>query len=484
MTPQSVPDAGPTGGPLSPYLSGNYAPVHTEITAADLRVEGEIPRDLDGAYVRIGSNPRFLPKGRYHWFDGDGMIHGMHFSGGAATYRNRWVRTPAFLAESEAGHALWTGVTERPDFTNPRGPFKDTANTDLVFHAGKLLALWWLGGVPHVVGLPDLDTRGAETFGGRLPTVSAHPKIDAVTGEMMVFDYKPFPPYLTYAVIDKTGQLVHKTTIDLPGPRLQHDMAITERFTILLDMSMMWDPELLQKGKTRARFFRDKPTRFGLLPRHAPGAEIRWFDASPCYIYHTINAWEEGDEVVLIGCKIEAPLCDDPDNPAAKRTVPTIGFLRLEPRLYRWRFDLRTGGVKEETIDDVLTEFPRMDNRRLGRKSRYSYNPRLADAPTLLFDGVIKYDTDTGATSTFQYPAGRFGGEVVFAPRVGSRDEDDGYLLTFVADEATGESEAYVLDARRVDGPPLAKVKIPQRVPTGYHSFWVPEGPNQGTIGG
>ena len=167
MTPQSVPDAGPTGGPLSPYLSGNYAPVHTEITAADLRLDGDIPRDLDGMFVRTGSNPRFTPRGRHHWFDGDAMLHGVHFAGGRATYRNRWVRTSAFVAEEQAGQPLWTGVTERPDFTNPRGPFKDTSNTDLVYHAGRLLTLWWLGGEAYVVDVPSLETRGTETWGAR-----------------------------------------------------------------------------------------------------------------------------------------------------------------------------------------------------------------------------------------------------------------------------------------------------------------------------
>ncbi|WP_211365580.1 carotenoid oxygenase family protein [Polyangium fumosum] len=456
-----------------PYLSGNYAPVDREITAHDLPVIGEIPRDLAGVFVRNGSNPRFRQKGRYHWFDGDGMIHALRFEDGRARYANRWVRTWAFVEEEKAGASLWTGVTERPDFTNPRGPFKDTSNTDLVFHGGRLYSLWWLGGAAYVVHPASLDTCGTETWGGKMPTISAHPKVDAVTGELMLFDYKPFPPYLTYAVVSPAGELVHKTEIDLPGPRLQHDLAITEHFTIFFDMSMQWDPQLLAVGKTKVKYFRDKPARIGVLPRHAPGSEIRWFETDPFYMYHTINAWEEGDRIVLVGCKIDAPVAGDPQNPA--REVPTIGFLRLEPNLYRWELDTKTGAVKESRLDDVLTEFPRMDNRALGRKTRYSYNPRLhASAPTLLFDGVIKYDYEAGTSTAFSYPAGRFGSEVVFAPRVGSKGEDDGYLVTFVVDEASGESEAYVLDAKDVTRAPLARVKLPQRVPTGYHAWWVP----------
>ncbi|MEO7330142.1 MAG: carotenoid oxygenase family protein [Minicystis sp.] len=458
----------------SPYLQGNYAPVHSEIAADALEVVGEIPRDLAGVFVRNSSNPRFLPEGRYHWFDGDGMIHAIHFEDGKARYRNRWIRTKAFLAEEEAGHALWKGVTERPDFTNPGGPFKDTANTDLVYHAGRLLALWWLGGEPYVVHLPDLETSGIETYGGKLKTLSAHPKVDPRTGEMMFFDYKPFPPYLTYGVISASGELVHRTDIDLPGPRLQHDMAITERYSILLDMSMMWDPELLAQGKTRVRFFRDKPARFGVLPRLGQGHEIRWFESSAFYMYHTVNAWEEGEKIVILGCKIENPLADDPQNPQGRREAPSIGFLRLDPCYCRWTLDLVTGKVTEERLDDAIAEFPRMDNRALGRKSRYSYHARLAAAATMRFDAVIKYDADTGQQVTHEYAKGSFGGETPFAPRVGGTGEDDGYLLTFVADEQSGASEMHVLDARALDRGPVARVKIPQRVPTGYHTYWVP----------
>lgn len=456
-----------------PYLEGNYAPVSAETEVRGLRSRGAIPRDLAGVFVRNSPNPRFAPKARHHWFDGDGMLHAVHFEDGAATYRNRWIRTKAFLAEQEAGEALWNGITERPDFTNPRGPLKDTSNTDLVFHAGRLMTLWWLGGEAYVVSVPDLETRGTMDWGGKVKTITAHPKVDPVTKEMVFFDHKPFPPYLTTGVISATGELVHTTEIELPGPRLQHDMAITESYSILFDMSMMWDEKLLAQGRTKVGFFRDKPTRFGIIPRFGKGDTIRWFEASPCYMYHTVNAWEQGDEIVLLGCKIVNPLAGDVNNPKNVQ-APSIGFLRLEPHYHRWTFNLKTGAVKEEELDDTLAEFPRMDNRALGRKSRFSYHPRIAPAETMFFDGVIKYDTDSGKSWTHRYPAGRFGGETVFAPREGSKGEDDGYLVTFVADEQTGESELYILDAAHVDEEPVARIQIPTRVPTGYHTWWIP----------
>jgi carotenoid cleavage dioxygenase-like enzyme len=454
----------------SPYLAGNYRPVDHEGVDEQLAVVGTLPRELNGIFVRNGSNPRFAPPGRYHWFDGDGMIHTVQFEDGRASYRNRYVRTRAFELESEAGRSLWRGLEEPPDFANPHGPFKDTSNTDVVFHGGQLLSTWWLGGAAYRVRLPDLETCGIEHFGGKLKTLSAHPKVDMQTGELCVFDYKPFPPYLTYAVVAPTGEVTNLTTIDLPGPRLQHDLAITEHHTLVFDMSLMIDPKELSRGKMKTAFFPDKPTRIGVLPRHGQGSEVRWFDAAACFMYHTVNAWEEddGQRIVLVGCRIADPLARG-DEPA----VPRIGHLRLEPRLHRWTLDLRSGSVKEEQLDDVLAEFPRMDNRRLGRRTRFVYDQRFARSSTLQFDAVLKYDTDAGTSDVHEWPKGWFGGETVFAPRTKHGAEDDGWLITFVVDEASGESELHVLDARHVAEEPVARVRIPRRVPTGYHTWWV-----------
>lgn len=458
--------------PHNPYLEGPFKPIETELTATDLPVIGRLPTDLAGMYVRNGSNPRHAPKGRYHWFDGDGMVHGIHFEGGRATYRNRYVQTAALREETAAGHALWTGIMEAPDFRRSGGPFKDTGNTDLVFHAGKLMALWWLGGACHHLSLPALETLGVVDFGKSLHKgLSAHPKVDPVTGEMMFFDYQLTPPFLTYGVISASGELVHQVPINLPGARLQHDIAITAKHTILMDLPLMWDPALLARGKTRVRFYPDKPARFGIIPRHGGTSEVRWFEAAACYMYHTINAWEEGDEVVMLGCRIENPL---PEAVDPSRQIPRLDALALEPYFHEWRFNLVTGAVRERKLDDVMTEFPRMNNEFLGRPSRYSYNPRIAPASTLLYDGVIKYDSVAGTSIAHGYGKGRYGGEVAFAPRVGATEEDDGYLVTFVHDEITDRAEVVVLDARDVGGEPVARVMLPQQVPIGYHSWWVP----------
>jgi carotenoid cleavage dioxygenase-like enzyme len=203
----------------NPYLSGVYAPIDTEITAENLEVIGEIPKDLNGIYVRNGPNPRFQPKGRYHWFDGDGMLHAVHIKDGTVSYRNRWIRTSALMQENAAGQPLWTGIME-PMTNNPPGvPQKDTANTDVVFHNCQLLALWYLAGKLYKIDPLTLETLGAEDFGGKLRNnVSAHAKVDERTGEMMFFDYSMRPPYMTYGVVSAGGALINYVPIDLPGP--------------------------------------------------------------------------------------------------------------------------------------------------------------------------------------------------------------------------------------------------------------------------
>jgi len=464
----------------SDYLNGKFSPIEDEMVAENLTVLGEIPSDLEGMFLRNGPNPKFSPKGRYHWFDGDGMIHAVQLQGGKATYRNRYIRTRGLKTEEEAGEAQWTGIMERPDFSKPGGPFKNTGNTDLHFHAGKLLALWWLGGKAHDIRLPDLETLGEYDFGGALQRgIASHPKTDPRTGEMMFFDYDVLPPFMFYGVVNAQGEVIHQTPIEFPGARLQHDIAITENYTLLFDMPMYWDPEALMQGKAKVVFDKTMPTRIGVIGRHAAGDTIRWFETGPFYMYHTINAYEDGDEIVLVGCRIESPVPKSRENPQNK---PRLSYLELDPYLTRWRLNLTTGLVKEEILDDVPSEFPRTNDTTLGVKQRFSYNPRIAQRPQLLFDGLIKYDTDTGASETHTYGADRWGGEAAFAPRANATAEDDGYLVTFVYDEGRNESELVIVDATDVSAGPVARVRIPRRVPIGYHACWVGAGELAGAM--
>lgn len=455
----------------NPYLSGNFAPVHEELTGTTLPVLGALPADLHGNFVRNGPNPQFAPKGLYHWFDGDGMLHGVQLSGGRASYRNRYVKTRGYEVERAAGRAVWGSLLELPDFENPDGPFKNAANTALVWHQRRLLALWE-GGPPHEVTLPALETLGPYDFGGALSIpMTAHPKVDPVTGELVFFGYSLVAePYVTHGLVSKEGALVRTVPIDLPGGVMMHDFAVTERYSLILDLPLTFQLGRAMEGQYPFVFQREQPSRFGLLPRHATrGDEIRWFTLPACYIWHTLNAYEEGDEVVLLGGRVSET---DVLPPSLRGEAPRDE----EPAtLFRWRFNLANGTAKEEQLDDIPIEFTRVNDAYLGRKNRYGYAGRIAAGrEAASFSGAVKFDLATQRTQVYELPPGHFCGEWVFAPRPHASAEDDGYLLSYVHDERENRSWLYILEAQQPSAGPVARVALPGRVPYGFHGAWIP----------
>jgi carotenoid cleavage dioxygenase-like enzyme len=452
---------------LNPYLADNFAPVQTELTVNDLPVLGELPPDLDGMFVRNGPNPQFSPLGRYHWFDGDGMLHGVHIQNGKASYRNRYIRTQGFEQERQAGRALFGGLLE----PSPGG-FKNVANTALIWHCDRLLALWE-GGEPHAIEVPSLETIGSYTFNNKLTSpVTAHPKVDPVTGEMMFFGYSlAQPPYVKYSVVSATGELLHSVPIDLPVGVMMHDFAVTEHYTIFMDLPLTFRLERLQRGEPALAFERDRPSRFGILPRHGDNQTIRWFEAPSCYVFHTLNAYEVGDDVVLIACRMgstsilgASPGSHEGDNRQIQSDVPL---------LHRWQFNLKTGAVQEEAIDDRPCEFPRINEHYLGRQTRYGYAGNSAPTSMPKFDGLLKFDLDNHYIEMHHFGTGRYGGEGVFVPKPGAIAEDDGWLMTFVHDETEDTSELVVISTQAMTDEPIARIPIPQRIPYGFHGAWI-----------
>nr|WP_216595526.1 carotenoid oxygenase family protein [Myxosarcina sp. GI1] len=461
---------------VNPYLDDNFAPVQREITSDTLEIIGELPPQLSGMFLRNGPNPQYSPIGQYHWFDGDGMIHGVRLHNGRANYCNRYVRTRGWQLEHEAGKAIWSGLLEPPQLDNPDGPTKNTANTALVWHAGTMLATWE-GGAPHAIDVPTLDTIGKYTYDGKLSSsFTAHPKIDPMTGEMMFFGYSFSPPYLQYSVVSSGGKLLRTVPIEIPMAVMMHDFAITEHYTIFMDLPLTFNRERMQRGEPPLMFENNKPSRFGIVPRHSDNSDIRWFETSACYVFHTLNAYEEGDEVVLIACRMNST------NVLTENTESALED--STPRLHQWRFNLNTGTISETMLDDVAADFPRVNENFLGLATRYGYAGRMTGGSMPLFDGVIKYDLNTGKSQTHEFGSERFGGEAVFAPHPDGKDEDDGWLITFVRDCAprsgkanrhSETSELVIIDAKDVTSEPVARVLIPQRVPYGFHGAWIDE---------
>jgi len=467
-----------TATTVNTYLADNFAPIRNEVSVEQLRVIGELPRELNGMFLRNGPNPQFSPIGRYHWFDGDGMVHGVEIQDSKAAYRNRYVRTRGFEVERRTGEAIWTGLLEAPRMDNPHGPYKNTANTALVYHAGRQLALWE-GGEPYEIKVPSLETVGPYTYGGKLASAfTAHPKLDPVTGEMMFFGYLPTtPPYLKYSVVSAAGELLRTVPIDLPIGVMMHDFAVTEHYTVFMDLPLTFRLERMQRGLPAFAFEPERPSRFGILPRHGDNEAIRWFEAPACYVSHTLNAYETGDEVVLVACRMNSTqVLGLSETPHDHRESGISNGSHDAACLHQWRFNLVTGAVREEALDDVASDFPRINEQLTGRKTQYGYSARFANLPdneSPLFDGLLKYNLNTGSSETHEFGRGRYGGEAVFVPRLGAAVEDDGWLLTFVHDTLESQSELVVVNDLDVTAPPVARVLIPQRVPYGFHGSWV-----------
>jgi carotenoid cleavage dioxygenase len=248
-------------------------------------------------------------------------------------------------------------------------------------------------------------------------------------------------------------------------------MAITENHAILMDLPLFNDREAAKLGRFKLFFDRGVPTRFGVIPRYGQPEQIRWFEAEPCFIYHSVNSWEENGEIVLDVCRVTKP---EPRPDAEGPLAQMLSYLRLDAHLHRYRFDLRTGATREEVLDDDNSEFPSVNLGLIGHRSRYAYNMHISPEKSLLFDGLMKYDVRDGTSETYWFGDGRWGSEAPFAPRAGSAVEDDGYLLSYVYDEREGRSDVEVLDAQAVTAGPLCRIKLPVRVPLGFHATWVP----------
>jgi carotenoid cleavage dioxygenase len=404
------------------------------------------------------------------------MVHSVTFADGRASYRSRYVRTRGLSDERAAGHSIWPGVMGPFDFDKPRHYLKDTANTDLIFHGGELLALWYLCGDPYRLDPRTLETRGIADFGGRrTTTVSAHPKVDARTGELVYFTLGEFePPFMSYGVVSADGELVHEVPIDLPGPRATHDLSISENYTILHDFPYFHDVEVLrQHGYRVARFHRDLPSRFGVLPRRGASDEVRWFEFEPGYVLHMVNAWEEGDWIVMDGCFQPDPTVRR--NPEEGALASMLGYLRIRAHLHRWRMNLCTGETREEALDDLNVEFPLPDTELYGVRTRYSYHQYIPPGGhTVLFHALVKYDHESGRASRYDYDPGWYASESPFARGGSGGAEDDGYVVTLMTNARSFESESWVFDAREIERGPICRVKLPARVPSGFHAKWIP----------
>ncbi len=430
------------GGQVPFHLRGNYAPIDDELTLIDLPVVGAIPPALSGVYMRNGPNPKHGATA--HWFFGDGMLHGLRLENGrAAWYRNRWVRTACFDGQSRLDPA---------SFGDRR---VTAANTHVVRHAGRLFALEE-GAFPFEIDA-QMQSIGPYDFSGALQTAfTAHPKICPETGEMHAFGYAFMPPWLTYHQIGADGRLQRSIEIPVKGPTMIHDFGMTRTHIVFMDLPIVFDLNLAMRGKNPFRWSDEYGARLGVMPRGGDAADVRWIEIEPCYVFHPANAYDDGDAIVMEVCRFESMWRGQ------ATTFDSSSFL------HQWRIDLKTMRVQERPLDEMVSEFPRIDDRRAGLRNRYVYSSGAAPRPGAVeFDHVLKFDRQTGARMHKAFPNAALS-EFAFAP--GGPGEDEGWLMGFVFDKTRAASDFVILDAQTMQE--TARVALPRRVPHGFHGNW------------
>ncbi|HTR85497.1 MAG TPA: carotenoid oxygenase family protein [Reyranella sp.] len=465
----------------NPFLKGYYAPVNTEADAGHLQITGEMPKELLGTLYRNGPNPQFAPRGPYHWFAGDGMIHAFHIENGNVSYKNRWVRTPKWELENKEGEGL-SGSFSHPMFTDPRvlALNSTVANTNIVWHAGRLLALEEAH-APFALDPATLMPKGYETFDGTFAgRFTAHPKFDPETGEMVAFAYAAkghFTKDVNLLVVDKAGKVTRSETFEAPYASMIHDFAVTRNWIVLPVFPLTGSMERAMSGKPPYAWEPDKGTHIAFIPRGGTVADIKWVSAPPSYVFHPMNHFETTDgKVVIDVMKYDvAPLFPKPDGSPACAKPPVA-------RLFRWTFDLagrdapRGNTFKEEQLDDRAGEFPRFDERFCMSDYRHGWivAGKVTDAGEPRSDGLTHYDLKTGQSTSWQAAEGDKFGEPIFVPRSESAAEGDGWLLSVVFRAAEGRSDLAVFEATDLARGPVALAHLSSRVPAGFHGNWRP----------
>ena len=459
--------------PNHPQLRGNFAPLRMEADIADAVVRGEIPDDLDVTYYRNGPDPQFAPRGDHHWFGGDGMLHMFCIQGGKVAYRNRWVRTAKWKLEHEAGEALYSPFNPMQNDARTAGaPDEGLANTNVVWHGNKLLALEE-GHAPFEVDPVTLESIGPWRFGDSLEgPMTAHPKMDPKTGEMLFFGYMvdgPFTPGISYQVVAADGTLTRSERFQAPYASMMHDFITTDEHAIFPIFPLTGSMERAMQGKPAFAWEPDKGTHVGIMARGDSTAEMRWFETDPCYVFHPMNAFTDGSKIIAHVMQFEeAPLFPKADG---SPTDPE----KANARLCEWIIDLasNSNSIERRYLDDITGEFPRLDERFAGLDYRYGYYAASGSRDGGLgFDTIVAHDFEQDTRDSFELGEGDRTGEPVFVPKSKDAPEGTGYLIATVYRAAENRSDLAIFDAENVGSGPIALAELPHRVPYGFHGNW------------
>jgi carotenoid cleavage dioxygenase len=456
----------------SPYRA-NLAPITIETRIDALPVQGEMPAELRGALVRNGPNP-LHPDPAQHWFAGHGMVHRFAISNGRVSYTNRWVRTQRWLLERERGAADFAGRGDGMSSTPPGLSLDNgVANTNVLAHAGRLLALEELH-LPMELDAPTLGTRGAWTADGALSgAFTAHPKRDPRTGELLFFGYggtDGLSPQMTAGSLDAHGRLTRLSEFTAPYASMVHDFAVTSSYMLFPLLPLTASAARARAGLPAYAWEPSFGAYVGVMRRDGEG-EVTWLRAPVCFVFHVMNAWEQGGLVHIDVMQFDAPAGFTwPDGRPVERTSGA--------RLTRWTFDPSQSDacVASEPLSDLTGEFPRIDDRVMGQRYRHGWFAAHGDEPGAIFSRIAHIDHDRPADADiYTLPDADATSEPVFVPRSADAPEGDGWILAVVYRGQQACSDLLVFDATKISGGPIATAALSHRVPNGFHGNWIDE---------
>ena len=410
------------------------------------------------------ANPLGLDDPDYHWFLGSGMVHGVRLRDGKAEwYRNRWVYSRLL---AEAMEEKW-----------PAGPVHNdmdfAANTHIIWHGGRYLATVEAGPLPYELS-DELDTIGPCDFGGTLPGgFAAHTKLDHATGELHAIAYFWAWDHVQHVVVDAAGKVIRTTDLPVPDGPMMHDFALTGRYVVLLDLPVTFSLNAVTAGKEMPYVWNPAhQARVGLLPRDG-SSPVRWIEIEPCWVFHCLNAYDDGGKVVVDLCQYNGPF-----------DVSTLWAAHGPVTLDRWIIDPAAGKVAQRRLDDRGQEFPRVDDRVISRPHRYGYSAQIGEvtraitaagdfADDAFTNALLRHDLIHGSVEAHEFGRDATVGEAVFAPSSRDAAEDDGYLMAFVHDPDRSAADLVILAAQDFTAEPVARVHLPARIPLGFHGGWI-----------
>lgn len=452
------------------FLSGNNAPVFEEKYIKNLPVTGELPTWLNGVYMRNGPNPHFHSEDYTYPYDGDGMLHAIYFEKDGVKYRNRWIKTKELEAEKRAKKSLWHSLIkpkfpklkDRKLFDVPFTPVKNTANTNIVYHGGHLMALYE-GGKPYKM-TEDLETIGEFDYHGKIKGMMPHPKVDPYTGELHFLQYSVVQfPYLRYYVVNRRGQVSKDVPIFIKTPTVLHDMVLTPNYVIFFLCPMELSFMNILFSKNPMKWKSNKGTKIGIIPRHGNSKNIKWIETEPFFVWHTMNGYEVGEDIII-----------DYVHHQQDKKGKTID----SPNLYRIQLHPDKGIKSHAPLDDEFIEFPAINNRKMGQNYKFGYVARrdenkYDDLNDTYFTELVQYNLENQTKKYHHLPKNQFVGEPTFVPHPYKTDEIDGVIIAYVYDENSDKTKLIVIEPLNFDKAPIAIIELPFRVPNGFHGDWI-----------